>query len=106
METFTILTKEQIFEEQMEQISKISELFEVYIHIYIYLLIEYKLILTYIQIPSTTARQLLTYMKWNTDRLIEKYYGGEAESLFRDGGIVDPRKINVVYYFHFCFIIF
>lgn len=31
-------------------------------------------------------------MKWNTDKLIEKYYGGEADSLFKDGGIADPRK--------------
>lgn len=38
VQTFTILTKDQIFEEQMEQISRISELFEVNIYILYYLI--------------------------------------------------------------------
>lgn len=31
-------------------------------------------------------------MKWNLDRLIECYYGGEADDLFSKGGIADPRN--------------
>lgn len=44
--------------------------------------------------PPATARQLLTHMKWNLDRLIECYYGGEAEDLFTKGGIADPRNAD------------
>lgn len=33
-------------------------------------------------------------MKWNVDRLIECYYGGEADALFAKGGIADPRNAN------------
>lgn len=44
--------------------------------------------------PPATARQLLTHMKWNVDRLIECYYGGEADALFTKGGIADPRNAN------------
>lgn len=44
--------------------------------------------------PPATARQLLTHMKWNVDRLIEGYYGGEADDIFSKGGIADPRNPN------------
>ena len=47
-----------------------------------------------VQVPPATARQLLTHMKWNVDRLIECYYGGEADELFTKGGIADPRNAN------------
>jgi len=45
-------------------------------------------------VPPATARQLLTHMKWNVDKLIECYYGGEADSLFSKGGIADPRNAD------------
>jgi ariadne-1 len=70
---FTVLTINEIMDEQMSQISRVAELFEV---------------------PPATARQLLTHMKWNVDRLIECYYGGEADELFTKGGIADPRNAN------------
>lgn len=70
---YTVLTKEQMLKEQTDQINRISELFEV---------------------PPATARQLLTYMKWNVDRLIDRYYGGEAEQIFKDGGIADPNRVQ------------
>jgi len=34
-------------------------------------------------------------MKWNVDKLIERYYGGEAEKIFKEGGIHDPRAETV-----------
>jgi hypothetical protein len=34
-------------------------------------------------------------MKWNVDRLIDRYYGGEAEQIFKDGGIADPNRVQV-----------
>jgi hypothetical protein len=33
-------------------------------------------------------------MKWNMDKLVECYYGGEADELFTKGGIADPRAAN------------
>lgn len=44
--------------------------------------------------PPATARQLLTHMKWNLDKLVECYYGGEADALFTKAGIADPRAAN------------
>jgi ariadne-1 len=67
---YTILQFDDIVKEQRELIDKIAELFSV---------------------KTGSAKQLLTFSKWNADRLIERYYGGEAAQLFKDCGIVDPN---------------
>lgn len=111
---FVVLTKEKIVEEQLEQINKISELFDV----------RGKKILKNgvcpaeriptvtltvlpcnAQVRPATARQLLTYMKWNADKLIERYYEGDAEKIFKDGGIADPNAggVRVTLFFFFLF---
>jgi len=33
-------------------------------------------------------------MKWNSDRLIERYYDGEAERIFKESGIVNPHAVS------------
>lgn len=33
-------------------------------------------------------------MKWNSDRLIERYYDGEAERIFKEAGIVNPHVVS------------
>lgn len=33
-------------------------------------------------------------MKWNSDRLIERYYDGEAERIFKEAGIVNPHAVR------------
>ncbi len=36
-------------------------------------------------------------MKWNSDRLIERYYDGEAERIFKESGIVNPHAVRNVF---------
>jgi ariadne-1 len=31
-------------------------------------------------------------MKWNVDRLVERYYDGDAEKIFKDSGIANPKN--------------
>eukprot|EP00029_Vermamoeba_vermiformis_P000961 TRINITY_DN1112_c0_g1_i1.p1 TRINITY_DN1112_c0_g1~~TRINITY_DN1112_c0_g1_i1.p1 ORF type:complete len:525 (-),score=178.59 TRINITY_DN1112_c0_g1_i1:119-1537(-) len=67
---YVCLTPDDIVREQQDEIQKVAELFEV---------------------SGPIARQLLTHMKWNSDRLIERYYDGEAERIFKEAGIVNPH---------------
>mmetsp|Transcript_3584 Transcript_3584/g.3960 ORF Transcript_3584/g.3960 Transcript_3584/m.3960 type:complete len:523 (-) Transcript_3584:184-1752(-) len=67
---YTVLKPEDIVKQQIGQINQIAELFE---------------------IPSPSARLLLNHFGWNTDKLIERFYDGDAEKLFKESGIQDPR---------------
>lgn len=45
---------------------------------------------TVVQIPTTITRILLTYFKWDKEKLMECYYGGDPEKLFSDAHIIPP----------------
>jgi len=42
------------------------------------------------QIPPQTARILLQHFKWDKDRLLERYFGGDREALFAEAHCIDP----------------
>eukprot|EP01125_Pyxidicula_operculata_P000933 TRINITY_DN1080_c2_g1_i1.p1 TRINITY_DN1080_c2_g1~~TRINITY_DN1080_c2_g1_i1.p1 ORF type:complete len:307 (-),score=83.49 TRINITY_DN1080_c2_g1_i1:908-1753(-) len=70
-QNFKCLSPADIVKEQSDHINKIAEIFD---------------------IPEYTARQLLTFMKWNSDKLMERYFAGEAEQLFKESGIENPKE--------------
>jgi ariadne-1 len=41
--------------------------------------------------PSTT-RLLLSHLKWDVDRLMEKFYDGNLDQLFNEACIINPAK--------------
>lgn len=45
-----------------------------------------------VQIPSTTTRILLNYFNWDKEKLMERYYDGNQEDLFREAHVVNPFK--------------
>eukprot|EP00049_Salpingoeca_infusionum_P018524 m.357619 g.357619 ORF g.357619 m.357619 type:complete len:528 (+) comp17887_c0_seq1:416-1999(+) len=44
------------------------------------------------EIPAGTARQLLIYANWNSERLLERYYGGDRDALFEEAQCVNPEQ--------------
>ena len=48
-----------------------------------------------IQIPTTTVRILLNHFKWDKEKLMERYYSEEQETMFAEAKVVPPghRKI-------------
>lgn len=44
------------------------------------------------QIPPTMTRILLNHFKWDLEKLYEKYYDGDQETLFQQAHIVYPFK--------------
>lgn len=45
---------------------------------------------TVVQIPATIMRILLNHFKWDKEKLMECYYGGNQEKLFSDAHIIPP----------------
>ena len=43
-----------------------------------------------LQLPPTITRMLLNHFKWDKERLLEKYFDGNAEDLFKGAHIVNP----------------
>ena len=46
------------------------------------------------QLPATTTRILLHHFRWDKEKLMERFYDGDQERLFREAHIVSPFKIN------------
>ncbi|RWS22306.1 E3 ubiquitin-protein ligase arih1-like isoform X1 [Leptotrombidium deliense] len=43
-----------------------------------------------VQLPSTITRILLNHLKWDKDKLYERYYGGDSKELFKEAHVIDP----------------
>lgn len=51
---------------------------------------------TVVQIPSTTTRILLNYFHWDKEKLMEKFFDGNQDELFREAHVINPfKKVNV-----------
>jgi len=46
------------------------------------------------EIPSATARILLTHFKWDKEKLLERYYSSDQESLFKEAHCISPHRNN------------
>lgn len=47
---------------------------------------------TVVQIPSTTTRILLNYFHWDKEKLMEKFFDGNQDELFREAHVINPFK--------------
>ncbi|XP_017778087.1 PREDICTED: E3 ubiquitin-protein ligase arih1-like [Nicrophorus vespilloides] len=47
---------------------------------------------TVVQIPSTTTRILLNYFNWDKEKLMERYYDGNQDDLFKEAHVINPFK--------------
>lgn len=45
-----------------------------------------------VQIPATTTRILLNYFNWDKEKLMERFFDGNQEDLFREAHVVNPYK--------------
>lgn len=45
-----------------------------------------------IHIPLTTTRILLNYFHWDREKLMERFYDGNQDDLFREAHVVNPYK--------------
>lgn len=68
---FHVLTTEQIMLDMIQCIEEVDNL---------------------IQKSPTITRILLNHFNWDKERLIERYFGGDKESLFNEAHIIDPSK--------------
>lgn len=49
-----------------------------------------------VQIPSTTTRILLNFFNWDKEKLMEKFFDGNQDELFKEARVVNPfKKVNV-----------
>ena len=44
------------------------------------------------EIPSATARTLLAHFRWDKEKLLERYYSGDQETLFKEAHVVCPLQ--------------
>lgn len=52
---------------------------------------------TVVQIPATTTRILLNYFNWDKEKLMERFYDGNQEDLFKEARVINPyKKVPVV----------
>lgn len=45
-----------------------------------------------VQIPSTITRILLNHFRWDKEKLMERYYDGDQDSLFSEAHVVSPYR--------------
>lgn len=45
-----------------------------------------------LQLPQSVARHLLNFMKWNTEKLVDKLYDSDRDDLFKSAGLFDPPE--------------
>ena len=70
---YEILTPEKIVQDMVESIREVNQI---------------------IQLPPTTARILLHHFRWDKEKLMERFYDGNQERLFKEAHIVNPFKSN------------
>lgn len=68
---FDCLTPESIVVTMKESIDEVNSVFE---------------------IPSATARILLTHFKWDKEKLLERYYSSDQETLFKEAHVISPYR--------------
>ncbi|XP_057308532.1 E3 ubiquitin-protein ligase arih1-like isoform X2 [Hydractinia symbiolongicarpus] len=44
------------------------------------------------EIPCATARILLTHFKWDKEKLLERYYSSDQDTLFKEAHVISPHK--------------
>ena len=85
---YEVLTPEKIVQSMIESIREVNQV---------------------IQLPPTTTRILLHHFRWDKEKLMERFYDGNQERLFKEAHIVNPFKNNVrlsfIFFFIFCLII-
>lgn len=47
-------------------------------------------VLPFSQIPVTTTRILLNHFRWDKEKLMERYYDGDQEALFKAAHVINP----------------
>lgn len=47
-------------------------------------------VFSYFQIPVTTTRILLNHFRWDKEKLMERYYDGDQEALFKAAHVINP----------------
>ena len=72
---FEVLSKEQIVQLMIDSIKKVS---------------------TFMAIPVTTARILLSHFKWDNEKLFEQFFDGSQEKLFEEPGVINPFRNDVI----------
>ncbi|XP_072399910.1 E3 ubiquitin-protein ligase ariadne-1-like isoform X1 [Diabrotica undecimpunctata] len=50
-----------------------------------------------VQVPATVTRILLNYFNWDKEKLMEKFFDGNQDELFKEAHVINPfKKVNVV----------
>ncbi|XP_002158303.2 E3 ubiquitin-protein ligase arih1 isoform X1 [Hydra vulgaris] len=44
------------------------------------------------EIPRSIARILLTHFKWDKEKLLERYYSGDQDRLFKEAHVISPHR--------------
>lgn len=47
---------------------------------------------TVVQIPATTTRILLNFFNWDKEKLMEKFFDGNQDELFKEAHVINPFK--------------
>ena len=47
---------------------------------------------TVLEMPATTTRILLNFFRWDKEKLMERFYDGDQDQLFRDAHVINPFK--------------
>uniref|UniRef100_A0A1Y1JWN5 RBR-type E3 ubiquitin transferase n=1 Tax=Photinus pyralis TaxID=7054 RepID=A0A1Y1JWN5_PHOPY len=47
---------------------------------------------TVVQLPAATTRTLLNFFNWDKEKLLERFYDGNQDELFREAHVVSPFK--------------
>lgn len=68
---FEVLTPDKIVQHMIECIKEVNQV---------------------IQLPPTTTRILLHHFRWDKEKLMERFYDGDQERLFKEAHIVSPFK--------------
>ncbi|KAK2704019.1 E3 ubiquitin-protein ligase ariadne-1-like [Artemia franciscana] len=45
-----------------------------------------------LQLPQTTTRMLLQHFKWDKEKLMDRFYDGDQEKMFKEAHVVSPFK--------------
>jgi ariadne-1 len=74
--TFEVLSTEEIFQHMVDSIKEAN---------------------TVVEIPATTTRILLSHLKWDKEKLMERFYDGDQDQLFSEARVINPfRKPAVI----------
>ena len=46
------------------------------------------------QIPATVTRILLNHFKWDKEKLMERLYGGDPDTVFTEAHVISPYRKN------------